>query len=153
MTIDPTAPARLCLVVALLLCSSARAFGPRFEPVNGRLSRKTPLRARDNNYRDDGEDSLVIEAYRSKLQNRYDPYHGGHLDEMAFVREKADNLATDFFAETFDVYPEEPCGDDCEECAIPEDWKTLSGSADQIDVMQFLGIRRAEPLLKAADWE
>jgi hypothetical protein len=72
---------------------------------------------------------------------------------MAFVREKADNLAIDFFSETFDVYPEEPCGDDCEECEIPEAWKTQSGPAEQIDVMQFLGIRRAEPLLKAADWE
>jgi hypothetical protein len=46
-----------------------------------------------------------------------------------------------------------PCGDECEQCPIPDDFKNDS---DDIDVMAFLGIRRAVPLLvheEPDDWQ
>lgn len=47
-------------------------------------------------------------------------------------------------------------GEDCEdECLIPEEFKTLPGEAT-VDVMAFLGIRRAEPIRvnrQAQEWE
>eukprot|EP00543_Licmophora_paradoxa_P008009 CAMPEP_0202451050 /NCGR_PEP_ID=MMETSP1360-20130828/9560_1 /ASSEMBLY_ACC=CAM_ASM_000848 /TAXON_ID=515479 /ORGANISM="Licmophora paradoxa, Strain CCMP2313" /LENGTH=127 /DNA_ID=CAMNT_0049069515 /DNA_START=83 /DNA_END=463 /DNA_ORIENTATION=+ len=36
------------------------------------------------------------------------------------------------------------CGDDCEECEIPDEYKI--SDEPQLDVMSFLGIKRAEPL-------
>lgn len=39
----------------------------------------------------------------------------------------------------------EACGEDCDECEIPEELKLLSDT-QQLDVMTFLGIQRAKPL-------
>lgn len=49
------------------------------------------------------------------------------------------------------------CGeDDCEdECLIPEEYK-IAAQEETVDVMAFLGIKRAEPLRTvpyARDWE
>lgn len=55
---------------------------------------------------------------------------------------------------SFDAF-EAPCGEDCEECLIPEEYKLVS-SEEAIDVMAFLGIRRAEPLQASRpsrEWE
>ena len=38
-------------------------------------------------------------------------------------------------------------GDDCEECKIPEAYKTIASQSD-IDVIEYLGLRRVEPLRK-----
>mmetsp|Transcript_16615 Transcript_16615/g.36029 ORF Transcript_16615/g.36029 Transcript_16615/m.36029 type:complete len:208 (+) Transcript_16615:59-682(+) len=49
------------------------------------------------------------------------------------------------------------CGDECDEqCDIPEHYKVFSSTNDKIpkvDVMSFLGIRRAEPLRVQRDWD
>jgi hypothetical protein len=49
------------------------------------------------------------------------------------------------------------CGDDCEECLIPDDLKVLLDWEKDIDVMAFLGIQRAEPLRATrsinVDWD
>lgn len=50
------------------------------------------------------------------------------------------------------------CGEDCDECEIPEELKLLSDT-QQLDVMTFLGIQRAKPLNvigkrdNSVDWE
>jgi hypothetical protein len=70
--------------------------------------------------------------------------------DVAFEEEAAASLSS--FA---------PCvGDECEseehDCVIPEEYKTLSDEAAN-EVLNFLGIRRAEPLRPdrrgARDWE
>mmetsp|Transcript_17116 Transcript_17116/g.32703 ORF Transcript_17116/g.32703 Transcript_17116/m.32703 type:complete len:211 (+) Transcript_17116:125-757(+) len=48
---------------------------------------------------------------------------------------------------------DECCGFDCDEqCEIPEEYK-LTSEAPKVDVMSFLGIRRAEPLRVGRDWD
>lgn len=42
------------------------------------------------------------------------------------------------------------CGDDLDQCDIPEEYKVAS---PKVDVMSFLGIRRAEPLKVMRDWD
>jgi hypothetical protein len=119
----------------LISSSSSWAWGPRFEPMKAAFSRGNPLEARDDHH--DHEEAVVIEAYRSKLENIYDTSYGHALDSFAFLREKADALASETFAESFDADFE---------CEIPTDWKTSQGDIEEVDVMKFLGIQRAEPL-------
>jgi hypothetical protein len=60
----------------------------------------------------------------------------------------------DYIHPTFDSI-EAPCGEDCDECLIPEEYKIVANE-EAVDVMAFLGIRRADPLLvtrAARDWE
>lgn len=46
------------------------------------------------------------------------------------------------------------CGDDCDEqCEIPEDYKRFADKDIKVDVMAFLGIKRAEPLRVQRDWD
>lgn len=42
------------------------------------------------------------------------------------------------------------CGDDSDQCEIPESYKV---SSPKVDVMSFLGIRRAEPIKVQRDWD
>lgn len=42
------------------------------------------------------------------------------------------------------------CGDEFDQCDIPEEYKV---AAPKVDVMSFLGIRRAEPLQVQRDWD
>mmetsp|Transcript_1585 Transcript_1585/g.2550 ORF Transcript_1585/g.2550 Transcript_1585/m.2550 type:complete len:215 (+) Transcript_1585:70-714(+) len=44
------------------------------------------------------------------------------------------------------------CGDDSEQCDIPEHYKEFKG-APKVDVMSFLGIKRAEPIQVQRDWD
>lgn len=39
------------------------------------------------------------------------------------------------------------CGEECEECLIPDNFKVLQDVDQSIDVLDFLGIKRAKPLL------
>jgi hypothetical protein len=108
----------------------------------------TLLRLRD---REPGDTDTQIDSYRFKLENIFNPSY--YLDEFAFVRERAEELASETFAE--DLYIGglfETCsGQDCEECEIPKEWKNI-GPAGQVDAMDFLGIQRAKPLIaRAAD--
>lgn len=69
----------------------------------------------------------------------------GGLDILNSFASKADILTEELFAD-IDMY--DPCvGEECElECAIPEAWSRLPGSMDASEVLDFLKIRRAEPL-------
>lgn len=64
---------------------------------------------------------------------------------FTFLREQADALALEAFDESLEL--DDVCGDDCDECEIPEDWKLLSGPIAADQVMDFLGIARAKPLI------
>eukprot|EP00571_Detonula_confervacea_P011239 CAMPEP_0172298716 /NCGR_PEP_ID=MMETSP1058-20130122/1242_1 /TAXON_ID=83371 /ORGANISM="Detonula confervacea, Strain CCMP 353" /LENGTH=179 /DNA_ID=CAMNT_0013008003 /DNA_START=52 /DNA_END=591 /DNA_ORIENTATION=+ len=44
----------------------------------------------------------------------------------------------------------ESCGDENDQCDIPEEYKVAS---PKVDVMSFLGIQRAEPLHVRRDWD
>lgn len=71
------------------------------------------------------------------------------LGEFSFLRERAEELSTEAFGDGLNDHYDTCSGPYCEECQIPEEWKT-HGSEDQIDVMEFLGIRRAKPILSAS---
>jgi len=44
------------------------------------------------------------------------------------------------------------CGDESEQCDIPEHYKEFK-DAPKVDVMSFLGIKRAEPIQVQRDWD
>lgn len=96
------------------------------------------------------EDSLTVEALI-----HYEDFVGSdQLDArhvLDLVRARADELA----AETFAAFPKEPCvGEECDaECLVPEEWTSKTGDIDASQVMDFLGIRRAQPLRLPTDWE
>ena len=91
--------------------------------------------ARSN--RDDYDEAVVIDAYRSKLENLYNPTGNIYAhDAFDFLKDRADEMAS----ETFDAFDWDI------QCEIPADWKTNTGV--EIDVMDFLGIQRVEPLIK-----
>jgi hypothetical protein len=60
---------------------------------------------------------------------------------FSHLQEKADSLAHETFAESSFIAE---FGD--EECLIPEEWKSLPTMMESIDVMEFLGIARVQPL-------
>ena len=114
---------------------------------------RTVLRAKEDG-RD--EDTLLIEQYRSRLETTYVTYSEESDGIFDFIQQEKDDksgkavdpaLSQSLSADWF-----EPCGDDCEECEIPDDMKILPDS-QQVDVMKFLGIHRAEPLRKKQDWD
>ncbi|KAL7514173.1 hypothetical protein ACHAXN_013275 [Cyclotella atomus] len=46
------------------------------------------------------------------------------------------------------------CGEECDEqCEIPEYYKRFANKDAKVDVMAFLGIKRAEPLRVQRDWD
>ena len=143
-----TITTKLCLLVICLENVSVWGWGTRFEPVNRGFARSMELLAHENHNR--LEESVTIETYRMQLQDMFDRAHEDTRDVLELVRERADELATETFAE-FDL--RDACeGEECEmECAIPEDWVASPGAMDASEVMSFLGIRRAEPLRKRTD--
>ena len=129
----------ICLVFVVYL-SVACGF---FEPMKNSARSLSIRKMRDDE--DDIDSAVSIETYRFKLENVFNrKYH----DNLDLFRERADKLAT----ETFEMDSSlEACGKDCEECQIPEEWKSPFGPADGIDVMEFLGIKRAKPLRAKRD--
>jgi hypothetical protein len=65
------------------------------------------------------------------------------------LRDRAEDLASETFAG--DVI----CtGEECDlECDIPKEWSEIKGEVELNNVMEFLGIRRAQPLRRAVDWQ
>ena len=124
----------LCVLAAcLFLPTSIVAWG--FESRNTRRSASlVRLQGRET----DLDTDMTVELYRFKLNSLFDSQYG---DDFAFVRERAEELASETFSQdsSFDA-----CGEDCEECEIPAEWKNSFGS--DVNVMEFLGIKRAQPL-------
>ena len=131
----------------------------------------------DNNHGDDHrqDDATLIEEYRAKLQKmyvshfdtirsddihdalrRYQQGHDHPQEEQHARPPRVEAIDFDFFDEHYLGYAydnEEWPADIEEECQIPEELKLIPGEMDPLDVMDFLGIRRAEPLRRIREWE
>ena len=109
----------------------------------------------------DDHEKEALATYRATLQKAYDlDYHkrSKSVHDIERVRNDYESIRPlidindrdasfqsliEAEADDFDF---SSCdGEDCDECVIPDDFKTMSGESS-IDVMSFLGIRRVEPL-------
>ena len=118
-------------------------------------------------------DSMTLEDYREKLNKMYrfsssqfdmirsddmhhalrryhDDFHLDDQDSLAYVEDSDFDEDNILLTSSFYVIGEE---EEEEDCQIPEELKLSPGEIDPSDVMNFLGIRRAEPLRKVSDWE
>jgi hypothetical protein len=109
-------------------------------------------------------DDANVNSYRAQLERTYSASElyldeGGffdmrHFEDSDFVRKEVIHSINNSNHDDNDGWTAEAmeaCGDDCEECLIPEDLKIIPDNS--INVMAFLGIRRAEPLKKKMDWD
>ena len=164
----------LCVLIidAVLL---GHVWGFKSDKVNGGRIHRASAALKASEYGRESEETMLIEAYRSKLQKMYLNHFTETSEEMHDelrnrVRDdeaKLDEILAEsrVFEDGFEAQEEEEpvsisswleptcVGDDCEECLIPDDFKAQPGSIEPVDVMDFLGIRRAEPLRKYRDWE
>lgn len=146
MRLNTLCSLQLCLLVLL---PSVSAWGSRSDSMK---ASRTVLRAKKN---DRDEDALLIEQYRSRLETTYVTYSEQSGSIYDFIQQEKDDKsgkAVDPTPQSLSADWFEPCGDDCDECEIPDDMKILPDS-QQVDVMKFLGIHRAEPLRKKQDWD
>ena len=133
------------------------AWGPRLDTLKRGYDRGSILRASGQDY--DPDEFILIQQYRSKLQKTFvssyedTGFLGDLLRQDGF--ENTESLIDSLLQPPQNDQDEEldVCGEDCEDCEIPDDFKVLPGSKQRIDVMEFLGIRRAEPLRIHRDWE
>mmetsp|Transcript_42655 Transcript_42655/g.62460 ORF Transcript_42655/g.62460 Transcript_42655/m.62460 type:complete len:172 (+) Transcript_42655:76-591(+) len=86
-----------------------------------------------------------VQAYRANLENSYNRLD--YFDECGVDEDEQSADLRSRPGVTDENYAwNEVCGEECElQCEIPEDFK-LSGD-QSVDVMAFLGISRAEPLI------
>lgn len=137
------------LLPLLLLSGGATAFGPILEPKKGGFGSPVSLKL-------SSDSDHVLDANRLRLERTF-------LYEV--VEDDSDDVLRSYQQYELNEYAEDPwfdlsataaCTDDCEECAIPDEYKTVMPAEEQIDVMAFLGIRRAEPLRvnrKSLEWD
>lgn len=153
---NPTAALLYSIYFLTLGATPVLSWGPQFEPLRKGHQRFSILEAKKNN---DHDEDLV--NFRQLLERSFSTFDGDSDDPIsAFVREEGelDNddvsvkraldrmyVSDSSSAEAVDS----PCdGEYCDidgECAIPESFKIVPGK-DAVDVMAFLGIRRAEPI-------
>jgi hypothetical protein len=135
------------------LLSPAIAWGPIFEPLKGGYGMGTARKAADRDYEDW---DWMEQTHTLHYEDTDTQVDGEPLRSRIFISQPLlwEPSTLD------DIYPtfndlEAPCGEDCDECLIPEEYKIVA-SEEAVDVMAFLGIRRAEPLQvtrPALDWE
>jgi hypothetical protein len=104
-----------------------------------------------------------FDEYRAQLEKSFvqsyeDDIDIGRYDGTLSLRaEVGSSLITDVEDDDWTLEAMAACGDDYEECLIPEDLKILRDWEKDIDIMAFLGIQRAEPLLAKRstrlDWD
>ena len=154
-----------CLL--LLLCGFpclTVAFGPRFEPV--KYGARTNRQVFAENENEEEHQNLVSQqrSYSLHYENRYEEIDGEYFQSRLFISEPFILDASVFgIINPYDKLTEgedddafAACGEDCEECAIPEEYKLVE---NPIDVMAYLGIRRAEAIrvvgnnFSAGNWE
>lgn len=141
------------------------AFGPTFEVVKGGLGAGTSRKAFAG---DENEESGVYlgtrkPGYSLHFENRFEEIDGEYIQSRFFISEPFILDASMFgIVNPYDILGDgvdggafAACGEDCEECAIPEEYKQIE---NPVDVMAYLGIRRAEPIRAtvhrtAGDWE
>jgi hypothetical protein len=139
----------------LLVCllAPAIAWGPTFEALQGGYGMTTALKSADR----DHEDWDWMEQTHTLHYEDTDTHVDGEpLRSRIFISQPLlwEPSTLDNIYPTFDDM-EAPCGEDCDECLIPEEYKIVANE-EAIDVMAFLGLRRAEPLQvtrPAQDWE
>jgi len=150
---------RLSLVLVLFV-GLASAFGPRFE--KGRtVAAARPRVVRNEKPTKKLEPSLAEIDQETSFDTMETTFHlETLLDDIASssensffafdsLRDRAEDLASDTFPG--DVI----CtGEECDlECDIPKEWSEIKGEVELKNVMEFLGIRRAQPLRRAVDWQ
>eukprot|EP00545_Synedropsis_sp_CCMP1620_P014618 CAMPEP_0119012868 /NCGR_PEP_ID=MMETSP1176-20130426/7670_1 /TAXON_ID=265551 /ORGANISM="Synedropsis recta cf, Strain CCMP1620" /LENGTH=148 /DNA_ID=CAMNT_0006965903 /DNA_START=27 /DNA_END=473 /DNA_ORIENTATION=- len=144
-----TTPLLSLLLLLLLLVQSTTAWGPLARQAF--RFRSTQLRMASSD-----DDSSSIDSYRAQLERTYldeDGFDMRHFEDSDFVRKEVIDSITSH-EKSHDFWTAEAmaaCGDDCEECLLPDDFKIIPD--DSINVMAFLGIQRAEPIQKRADWD
>jgi len=99
------------------------------------------------------------ESYRKKRQNTFVVHLSNHEDENTREKESVEKFRSklehiydseiDYCAEFMKSHPNgvgwhESCAEENEQCEIPDDYKMLPSNS--IDVMAFLGIKRAQPI-------
>ncbi len=126
------------------------AWGPLLESGSGRRFAIKSVMAGSENNHPEHEDSLTIET-SIRVQDIIDNSRNQVSGLLDAVSQRADLLATETFAD----FGKEQCTDDeCDwECLIPEEWASISGEVDIAEVMNFLGLQRAQPLRGPVDWE
>jgi hypothetical protein len=122
------------------------------------------LKASDS---DDHSQDPRVSEFRQRLERSFEVFDGDSTEAMsAFVRRDGSDKTTSSRAAvnrmfSYDVEANkgddllcegEDCDMDGEECEIPDTFKVRS-SAESVDVMSLLGIRRAEPLRVRKDWQ
>jgi hypothetical protein len=121
------------------------------------------LKASDS---DDHSQDASVSEFRQRLERSFEVFDGDSTEAMsAFVRrDSSDKAASRAAVDRMYSYDAEATkgddllceGEDCdmdgEECKIPDTFKVFP-SAESLDVMSFLGIRRAEPLRVRKDWQ
>lgn len=165
---------RLCL---LFLCGVpwlTLAFGPRFEFLKCGFGATTSQKVFADS--ENEEKHLNSESSRKSglgyalhYENRYEEIGGKYFQSRLFISEPF--FMDEFIFGTVNPYAARAsgvddnilaaCGEDCVECAIPDEYKRAAYE-NPIDVMAYLGIRRAEPISvagfhhsisAAGDWE
>ena len=138
----------------LLVCLVAPAFawGPTFEALKGGLT--TALKSADRDHEDWDWMDRTHTLHYEDTDTHVD---GEPLRSRLFISQPLlwEPSTLDNIYPTFNDM-EAPRGEDCDECLIPEEYKIVANEDEAIDVMAFLGLRRAEPLQvtrPARDWE
>jgi hypothetical protein len=153
ITITTMMEEHLKYVLLFCLLSPTIAWGPTFEPLKGGYGMSTALKISGGDHEDwDWMDPTYSLHYEDTDTN----VDGEPLRQRMFISQPLlwEPSILDDVLPIFDSF-EAPCGEDCESCLIPEEYKIVAKD-EAVDVMAFLGIRRAEPLQVARvalDWE
>lgn len=105
-------------------------------------------------YAQDASEDVYSESYTISFaeDSNFPIWMEGGAERRVHVDDWMDFDLTDGAEEPYCVG--ECCGGDCEQCEIPEDFRvTANGDLPEVDVLAFLGIRRAEPLQVRQDWD
>jgi hypothetical protein len=114
------------------------AWGPMHQAFRNGISHLTMK------MRDEGMDLIRLKLERSFYRELDESMESEHTEEWEFNRDSEGGsygMSNEWTLEAVSA-----CGDDCEECLIPEDFKIIPNSQKDLDVLSFLGIRRVEPL-------
>lgn len=131
----------------------ARAFGPKYEPLKGGRGNTFGRMSRSNNESNEERKRPGVQrrGFSLHYENRIFEINGEILQGRVFISEPFVLDAFSFgIANPFEV-PDtrmgrgdaDGCGEECDECSIPEEYKQVD---PVIDVLAYLGIRRADSL-------
>jgi len=126
------------LLTSLLPCVINAWMNPQFK---NSLMRSIPLRMKG----DKGDD---IDSYRLRLENMFEGQEDILDNDWSSLDLAPIVSSLEITSDSYDGWLESttsiPCrGEDCEQCEIPDD---LKQQALSVDVLEFLGIQRAQPL-------